>query len=108
MAYTMQQVVDKARQPLNDEDKERYADTELLGYANDATLLLRNKRPDLFFGMYASAITAKTIDEAFSLDDTLVPAVCDYVTARAESKNDESVLSERAAIYFALFKGQVQ
>lgn len=106
MAYTMQQVVDRARIPLNDADKARYSDTDLLGYANDAVLVLRAKRPDLFFGQFASLPGAKALGENLPLDDTLFPAVCDYVTARAETRDDESVLEQRAVAFFALFKEQ--
>lgn len=107
MAYTMQNVVDKARVPLNDADKTRYSDADLLGHANDAELLLRSKRPDLFFGSFSTAISAKALADDFPLDDTLFPAVCDYVTARAETRNDESVIEQRAGLFFGLFKGQI-
>lgn len=108
MAKTLQQVCDHARLPLNDADKARYADTELLGYANDAVQILRNKRPDLFYGTFTTALTDKALGDNLPLDDTLFSAVCDYVTARAESKNDESVVEQRAAAYFGLFRGQVE
>ena len=107
MAYTMQQVADKSRIPLNDADKARYSDTDLLWYANDAVLILRNKRPDLFFGQFLNLPGAKALVDALPLDDILFPAVCDYVTARAETRNDESVLEQRASMLFALFKEQV-
>lgn len=107
MAYTMQQVVDKGRIPLNDADKARYSDLQLLGFAIDALLLLLNTRPDLFFGQFTSLPTITALTNGFPLPDTLAPAVADYVTARAESMNDESVLEQRAAAFFALFKGQV-
>ena len=103
----MQQVVDKGRIPLNDVDKDRHSDTHLLSFANDALLVLQSNRPDLFFGMFSSLPSAKVLTDAFPLPDTLVPAVADYVTARAESMNDESVLEQRASAFFALFKGQL-
>lgn len=108
MAKTMQQVCDRGRIPLNDVDKVRYPDTELLSYANDAVLILRNKRPDLFYSTFTTAIAEKALGDNLPLDDTIYPAVCDYVTARAESKNDESVVEQRAAAFFGLFKGQVE
>lgn len=107
MAYTMQQVVDKARVPINDAGKNRYSDTDLLGYANDAVLILRNRRPDLFFGRFLALPGEKALGDSFPLGDTLFPAVCDYVTARAETRNDESVLEQRASLFFGLFKEQV-
>lgn len=107
MAKTMQNVVDQARIPLNDADKKRYPDTELLGYANGAVSTLKIKRPDLFFGQFLSMPGDKELVDSFPLDDTLFSPVCDYVTARAESKNDESVLEQRAMAYFALFREQI-
>ena len=109
MSFTMQEVVDKGRVPINDAAKDRITDATLLGYANDAILLLRNKRPDLFFGQYLTLSTLEKLSLAavFPLSAELVPAVADYVTARAESGNDESVVTERAQLFFALVKGQV-
>lgn len=106
MAFTMQQVVDRAREPLNDDDKTRYSDTLLLGYANDAVLILRNKRPDFFFGQFSALPGSKVLGDNLPLPDEVFPAIADYVTARAETKNDESVLEQRAAMFFGLFKEQ--
>jgi len=113
MAFTMQEVVDKARKPLNDTDKDRFSDNDtaafndLLGYANDGILLLRNKRPDLFIGLFSALPEKLAIDAAFPLPAEYVPAVVDYVVARAESHDDEHVISERAALFFQLANGQI-
>lgn len=104
MSYTMQQVVDRGRLPLNDAAKTRYLDAELLGYVNEGIALLKIKRPDLFFGSFTALPGAKILTDAFPLDDTLYPALCDYVTARAEAKNGESVVEQRAAMFFGLFR----
>lgn len=108
MAYTMQQIVDRARIPVNDSDKSRYTDADLLAYANDAISILKLRRPDLFFGSFLALPGVKVLGDAFPLDDTIFPAVCDYVTARAETRNDESILEQRAAMFFGLFKGQIE
>lgn len=107
MAYTMQQVADKARIPLNDASKVRYPDTDMLGYANDAILLLRSNRPDLFFGSFLTPPGAKVLGDNIPVDDTLFPALCDYVTARAATKDSDNELEKRAVMFFALFKGQI-
>lgn len=107
MAYTMQQVIDKARVPLNDAGKDRYSDPDLLGYANDAMFILQSRRPDLFFGQFLALPGEKALGDLFPLANTLFPAVCDYVTARAETRNDESVLEQRASLFFGLFKEQI-
>jgi hypothetical protein len=104
--YTMQNVVDRARKPLNDADKERFTDVDLLSDANAAISILKLKRPDLFFGIYDALPNDKTLGDIFPMDNTIFPAVCDYVTARAETRNDESILEQRATLFFSLFQGQ--
>lgn len=107
MSFVMQEIVDKARVPLNDSEKTRYSDDVLLSYANDALLLLRNKRPDLFIGSYSALPEKLVIDATFPITSEHMPPVMDYVVARAESHNDESVLTERAALFFKLAEGQI-
>jgi hypothetical protein len=106
MAFTFQQVADRARIPLNDSDKVRYPDSELLTHAVDAYLLLRRYRPDLFITSYTALpdFNTLTLTSPFpGADDHLLPAVADYVTARAEFKDDEHVLKERAQLFYQLF-----
>jgi hypothetical protein len=113
MSFTMQELVDKARKPLNDIDKDRFSDgdatlfNDLLGYANDGILLLRNKRPDLFIGSFAALPEKLAIGDTFPLPAEYVPPVVDYVVARAELHDDEHVLSERATVFFQLANGQI-
>ena len=107
MAYTLQQIVDIGRKPLNDDDKDRVTDATGLVYAQSGLQLLLNKRPDLYYGQFTSLpdISAMTLSSNFPLDDMIAPALADYITARAESGNDEAVLTERASMFFNLFKG---
>lgn len=103
MAYTLQQVVDKARLPLNDSAKARYPDTELLGYANDAVLIIRDRRPDLFLGRWLALPGSLALTDAFPVRDELVPPTADYITARAEVKDDEFTEDSRAMTLMSLF-----
>ena len=105
MAFTMQAVVDKARIPLNDSAKDRWVDADLLGYANDAIRVLRKGRPDLFFGQYLTLPGDKVLGDTLPVDDEHFVAVCDYVTARAETRNDEFALRQRATLFFQLASG---
>ena len=107
MAFTMQQVVDAARIPLNDKDKVRFEDSELLGYANDGILRIRQRRPDLFLGRWFSLPGSLALTDIFPLHDELKPALADYVTARAEFKDDEFSENGRAAASLALFERAV-
>lgn len=105
MAFTFQQLIDRARVPLNDADKDRYTDEELLDYAVDAFLMLRRYRPDLFLaGWTLPDWSAFVVGTSFpNAPDEYMPIIADYVTARAEFKDDEHVVAERAQAFYNLF-----
>lgn len=104
MAYTMRQVVDRARIPLNDASKTRYSDDDLLGYANAAVKELQRERPDLFFGQFSALPGDKLIGENLPIDDRYMQPIADYVAARAELVDDEAAMQTKAGSFFALFK----
>lgn len=108
MAYTMQNVIDKARIPLNDSAKTRVTDTTLLGYGNDYILDMSHKRPDLWFGAFPIVIVAKAATDTFPLPDEFVPAAADFITARAELINDEAAQMQRTPVFLALAEGAVK
>jgi len=103
MSFTLQQVVTLGRDPLNDADKIRYTDADLLSFAVGGLITLRDKRPDLFFGNWTVDFTALTLSSAFPLADPYALAVAEYVTARAEMRDDEFVVSQRATLFMQLF-----
>lgn len=105
---TMQQVVDLARLPLNDAEKDRHSDADLLTHAIHGLLIVWRRRPDLFFGAYDDqpSLTMK-LTSRFPLEDTYVQAIADYATARMEGKDAEEVSASRAAAYFSLFGEQL-
>jgi len=109
MSYTLQAVVDMGRIPLNDDDKARMTDAMGLTFAKQGLQMVLSKRPDLFFGQYLALpdISALALGSSFPVDDIIAPAVADYITARAESRNDESIIEQRATMFYQLFKGQV-
>lgn len=105
----MQQVIDIGRIPINDESKSRMTDATGLVFAKQGLHMLMSKRADLFFGKYLALpdISALTLASSFPVDDIIAPAIADYITARAETVNDESIIEQRATVFFGLFKGQV-
>lgn len=103
MAYTMQQVIDLARAPLNDAGKVRYTDADLLLYANQAILRVRDRRPDLFLGRWLALPSNLVVGDNFPVRPELMSAVADYVTARAETRDDEFSETGRAVGYMAQF-----
>lgn len=103
MAYTVQQCLDDARIPLNDTDKDRYTDDVLLKYFNDAVLMARKLRPDLFLGQWSALPSNLVGTDAFPVDEIYFPLFCDYVTGRAETIDDENVENTRAATFIQNF-----
>ena len=101
---TMQDVVDRARIPLNDADKDRISDDVLLGYANSGIARAYEIRPDLKFGSYGTAFSPLALSDAFPLSYGKLQTIADYVTFRAETADDEHVNSNRAIAFNALFE----
>lgn len=105
----MQNVVDRARIPLNDDKTAgsdatcRWSDVKLLGYANDAVLVLRMKRPDIFIGQYEALPGPNIITDNIPVPDEYFVALADYATARAETPDDEAAVMGRAQLFFGLF-----
>ena len=96
MAYTVQSVLDLARGDLNDDDKIRYSDADLLKNFNDAVALAYSLRPDLRFGNYPTAYTdlAATADCPLAIEYR--QALASYIVWGAQSSDDAFVLDERA------------
>ncbi|MHB8727578.1 MAG: hypothetical protein ACYC9K_00910 [Sulfuricaulis sp.] len=114
MPYTIQNICDIARSPLNDAGKDRYPDvdttsngqlnTGLLTYVQSALQQLRLKRPDLFVGQFLALPTIANLADTFPLPDEYVQIVANYVTFMAESRDDEFSNSERATMMLNLLQ----
>ncbi len=100
---TIQAVLDLARDPLNDADKVRYSDADLLKFANAAIRRIYQVRPDLRFGAYTTPVTDLVISSVFPLPAEYAQAVADYITFRAESRDDEHVDSNRVTVFLNSF-----
>lgn len=101
---TMQSIVNDARKPLNDPELVTWKDAELFGYGLHGLRLLKGKRPDLFFGLSSTVLDSLVIGGTFPLDEFVIPAITDYITARAQFKDDEYAVQGAAAPFYALFK----
>lgn len=111
MSFTVQNLVDRARVPLNDADKDRWTDAQLLIYAQDAYLMILRHRPDVLIGGFSSptAWSALALGSTFPyVDDMYLPVIADYVTARAEYQDDENAINQRAAQFMTLFGGGIK
>lgn len=100
---TMQQLIDFARRAINDDDKVRCSDPELLDYAIAGLLMVRARRPDLFLGRWTLPIVSLGMPDAFPLDETLFAPVADYVVSRSQFKDDEAAVQLTAKGFYDLF-----
>lgn len=108
MSFTVQQLVDRARVPLNDADKDRWTDAQLLVYAQDAYLMIIRNRPDVLLGNFSSPTVWSTLALGTTfpyVEDMYMPIIADYITARAEFIDDENAINQRAAQFMAMFGG---
>jgi hypothetical protein len=103
----MQTVVDKARIPLNDADKDRYSDADLLGFVNAGIALAYKVRPDLAFGSYGTEFSELALGVTFPLPYQFQQAIADYAAFRAETKDDEAVNGGRAVLMLQLFEKEL-
>lgn len=109
MATTMQQVLDRARRPLNDASKTRWPDLVLFEYAIDCLRRLLLKRPDLFVGMFSALpdFGALATGSSFPIDETYVEPTCDYIRARAQSHDTEDSEETKINLFASLFSDAV-
>lgn len=101
---TMQNVIDLARESLNDADKVRWTDERCLAFANDAIQRLVTSRPDLFLGGFLALPSASlSLTDTFPIADRNKRIVADYVLARAMLNETEAGATEKATAYIQLF-----
>lgn len=106
-APTMQDVLDRARIPLNDDDKIRYLDEPGLAFANTAIARAYQLRPDLAFGSYGTAFEPITAEQPFPLPYQYLQAVADYVSGRWQTIDIEANAAERAVAFMAGFESAI-
>jgi hypothetical protein len=101
---TMQQVVDLARESLNDADKVRWTDDRCLAFANDAIQYMVTHRPDLFLGGFTSLPSASlALIATFPVSDRYKRAVADYILSRSMMNETEVGAAEKATAYAQMF-----
>src|SRR5437764_258901 len=105
MAANAQQLIDQARLPLVDATKTRFKDTDALAYLNFGLKMLRAKRPDLFIGSLKDPLADLALTDPVPLPEHVLQAMADYITARAETHDDEAAMNPRAEQFFALAAG---
>lgn len=105
MALTVQYVVDRVREVLNDAAGDRYTDPQLFAYIGEAYRIARRIRPDIFVYQYGTPITAPTsLGQRLVTPDSVAEAVAHYVTGRAEFRDDEFSVDGRAMALMGKFE----
>ena len=97
MSFTVQSVLDLARGDLNDADKIRFPDSDLLKAFNDCIARTYVYRPDLRFGNYPTAYTDLTVSSDCPLGIEYRQAIASYIIWSLQSGDDAFVLDERAS-----------
>ncbi len=99
MAASVQDLLDRARVPLNDDDKTRFPDAVLLVYLNEAIATVRKARPDLFMAALliepVAVLGAGPVPVPYTHHQTLA----DYVTARAQLQDGDESGSKAAELF---------
>ena len=97
MARTVQDVITRVQQILQDDGTRYPVDTDLLTLVVDAMHHARSVRPDLFVASYNVAIPdAYTVGDPFPLPDQFFAATAYYIAGNAELRDDEFAVDGRA------------
>lgn len=105
---TLQQVIDSARVVLQDSDKIRYTDVQLLEYANDGIALGFKYRPDFRLGNYTVALGTYVATDLVPFPASYRQQLKHYVVARAELRDDEYSQDGRAATLLTVFEKELK
>lgn len=105
MARLVSDAVDQARVILNDVDGTRYADADFYRYVNDAVVDARSLRPDLYVGSYGTPLTEVTaLTDPIPLPDQFFTALTYLIAGRAELRDDEFAVDNRAMTLMSAFR----
>ena len=105
---TFQQIIDSARVDLQDADKVRYTDAELLEYANDGVKEAFRFRPDFRLGSYTTAYATFQASDQVPIPELYQMLIKHYVVFRSEARDDEYNNDGRAAIFLSRFEARLQ
>lgn len=102
-AVTMQSVIDLARLDLNDADKIRNTDANMLRFANDGVAKSLVMRPDMNWGNFNSSYVDLAAGAPFPLRLEYRPAIANYIVMRCETADDPFAVEQRAIQGLKLF-----
>lgn len=93
--------MDLARLTLNDADKTRYTDSDLLSHTRSTIDEVYMLRPDLWFGQYITFAGSQALTALSNIpvDDRFLRTIADGVIFRAESADADHVQSARSIAF---------
>ena len=106
-APTVQSVMDLARLDLNDSDKTRHPDADMIRFANDGIAKALVMRPDLNWGNFNSAYVDYLATAEFPLPLEYRPGIANYIVMRCESADDPFAVEQRAIQGLKMFLGDL-
>lgn len=106
---TFSDIIDDARIILNDQYMDsntvlRYTEAQLLVYARQAVIEARRIRPDLFLSNLTGSFPKFVETDTVPMPDEYHAAIADYISHRAEMRDDEFEVDGRASSLFQKFK----
>lgn len=101
---TFQTLLDQARLTLQDADKTRYPDAEMVVYANEAMRIYRKLRSDLFFATITTPLVDYLVGDTFPLSPEFEYPLKRYVIAAAQARDDEYAVDGRMSKFLAQFE----
>lgn len=105
MALTVQQVVDRARSLMQDEQTPyRFTDPQLLNAINDAMLEALRLRPDLFVGVEYDPPAIVGLGDTVQIPSRYVNAIVYFVVGYLMLREDEFTSDARAATMLSAAK----
>ena len=99
----MQSVVDLARLDVNDAEKTRNPDANMIRFANDAIARILVMRPDLNWGNYATGYTDLALGDNFPLGLEYRKPVSDFIVMCCETSDDPFAIEQRAVQALTLY-----
>lgn len=105
---TFQQIIDSARVDLQDADKLRYTDAQLMEYANDGLQEAYRYRPDFRLGQFTATVPTYVAANNVPMPDRYQMLLKHYVVARSEIRDDEYSVDGRAAALMNRFMTELR
>lgn len=104
MARTVQQLITRVQEILQDANGTRYTVPEITRHTVDALQTARSVRPDLYVGNYDVPLPDTIVaTDLLPLPDQFFAAACYYVAGACEMRDDEFAIDNRAMTLQAAF-----